>query len=94
MPQTLEFRLRAVRNNSPMVVDHSNQRQHFLKWNVDPALAAFDEAEVFEQSLTREISGHPDSIEAVRAVLERRAPAYLPAEQPADQATDQRTGQR
>ena len=30
----------------------------------------------FEQSLTREISGHPDSIEAVRATLERRAPVY------------------
>jgi enoyl-CoA hydratase len=35
---------------------------------------------VFEQSLTREISGHPDSIEAVRATLERRPPVYLPAE--------------
>lgn len=30
----------------------------------------------FEQSLTREISGHPDSVEAVRATLERRPPAY------------------
>jgi enoyl-CoA hydratase len=30
----------------------------------------------FEQSLTRELSGHPDSIEAVRATLERRAPRY------------------
>jgi enoyl-CoA hydratase len=49
---------------------------------------------VFEQSLTREISGHPDSIEAVRAALERRAPVYLSAPQPADQAVDQRTGQR
>jgi enoyl-CoA hydratase len=35
---------------------------------------------VFEQSLTREISGHPDSIEAVRATLERR-PALYPSEQ-------------
>lgn len=33
----------------------------------------------FEQSLTREISRHPDSIEAVRATLERRAPVYLSA---------------
>jgi len=31
---------------------------------------------IFEQSLTREISGHPDSVEAVRATLEQRAPAY------------------
>jgi enoyl-CoA hydratase len=30
----------------------------------------------FEQSLTGEICGHPDSIEAVRATLERRAPVY------------------
>lgn len=30
----------------------------------------------FEQSLTGEISGHPDSIEAVQATLEQRAPAY------------------
>jgi enoyl-CoA hydratase len=30
----------------------------------------------FEQSLTGEISGHPDSIEAVRATLEQRAPVY------------------
>lgn len=30
----------------------------------------------FEQSLTREICGHPDSMEAVRAALERRPPVY------------------
>jgi enoyl-CoA hydratase len=30
----------------------------------------------FEQSLTREIVGHPDSVEAVRATLEQRAPVY------------------
>jgi enoyl-CoA hydratase len=30
----------------------------------------------FEQSLTREISGHPDSIEAVSATLEQRSPVY------------------
>jgi enoyl-CoA hydratase len=35
----------------------------------------------FEQSLTTEISGHPDSIEAVRATIERR-PAKYPSEQP------------
>ena len=29
-----------------------------------------------EQSLTRELSGHPDSIEAVQATLEQRAPRY------------------
>jgi hypothetical protein len=49
---------------------------------------------VFEQSLTREISGHPDSIEAVRAALERRAPVYLSSPEPAGQAADQRTAQR
>jgi enoyl-CoA hydratase/carnithine racemase len=32
---------------------------------------------IFEQSLTGEICGHPDSIEAVRATLERRPPVYL-----------------
>ncbi|RZL84743.1 MAG: crotonase [Rhodococcus sp. (in: high G+C Gram-positive bacteria)] len=30
----------------------------------------------FEQSLTTEISGHPDSVEAVRATLEQRPPNY------------------
>jgi len=40
---------------------------------------------VFEQSLTREISGHPDSIEAVRATVERRPPAYL-ADEPSPSA--------
>ena len=32
---------------------------------------------IFEQSLTGEICGHPDSMEAVRATLERRPPVYL-----------------
>jgi enoyl-CoA hydratase len=49
---------------------------------------------VFEQSLTREISGHPDSVEAVRAALERRAPVYASAPEPAGQAVDQRSGHR
>jgi enoyl-CoA hydratase len=40
---------------------------------------------VFEQSLTSEISGHPDSVEAVRATMERRPPAYL-ADEPAQSA--------
>jgi enoyl-CoA hydratase len=31
---------------------------------------------IFEQGLTGELSGHPDSVEAVRASLERRAPRY------------------
>lgn len=39
----------------------------------------------FEQSLTREISGHPDSIEAVRATLERR-PARYPSEHSTSEA--------
>jgi enoyl-CoA hydratase len=30
----------------------------------------------FEQSLTRDLVGHPDSIEAVLAAIERRAPRY------------------
>lgn len=49
---------------------------------------------IFEQSLTGEICGHPDSVEAVRAALERRAPSYLPPEQPAGQAANQRRDQR
>lgn len=40
----------------------------------------------FEQSLTREISGHPDSMEAVQATLERRPPAYLAADAEAGEA--------
>lgn len=35
----------------------------------------------FEQSLTGEICSHPDSLEAVRATLERRAPVYPSAAQ-------------
>jgi hypothetical protein len=33
---------------------------------------------IFEQSLTGEISGHPDTVEAVWAAPERRAPSYPP----------------
>ena len=50
---------------------------------------------VFEQSLTCEISGHPDSIEAVRATLERRPPVYLscgaPGTEGSRMAQDRRT---
>jgi len=35
---------------------------------------------IFERSLTGEISGHPDCVEAVRAALERRTASYLPPE--------------
>ena len=43
--------LEAVRHNRAIVVDHSNQRQHFLTYNVNPALEAFDIAEAWEQTL-------------------------------------------
>jgi NAD(P)-dependent dehydrogenase (short-subunit alcohol dehydrogenase family) len=43
--------MHAVKTNAPIVVDHANQRQYFLKYVVDPALAAFDEAEAFEKLL-------------------------------------------
>ena len=45
--------LRAVRENSPMVVDHSNQRWAFYKHFVDHAVAAFDDAEAWERSIGR-----------------------------------------
>ncbi len=42
--------MQAVKNNDPMVVDHANQRQYYLKYNVNPALAAFDAAEAYERT--------------------------------------------
>jgi NAD(P)-dependent dehydrogenase (short-subunit alcohol dehydrogenase family) len=42
--------LQAVRNNRPIVLDHSNQRQVFMDTYVAPMLAAFDEAEAYERS--------------------------------------------
>ena len=76
-----------VRHSSPILAMAKRALNTIESMDLQPGY-------VFEQSLTREISGHPDSIESVRAMLERRAPAYLPPEQPADQASDQRTGQR
>lgn len=45
--------MRAVRENVPIVVDHSNQRKHFLNHYVNHAIKAFDEAEAWEASLPR-----------------------------------------
>ncbi|MCE0767745.1 SDR family oxidoreductase [Pseudonocardia kujensis] len=44
--------LRAVRRNTAMVVDHSDQRQYFFEHFVDHAVAAFDEAAAWERSLS------------------------------------------
>ena len=43
--------MRAVKENSAMVVDHSNQRWAFYEHFVNHAVAAFDEAEAFEKTL-------------------------------------------
>ena len=48
--------MRAVRHNSPILVDHSNQRQHFFERYVDLATKAFDEAEAWERT-------HPSLLE-------------------------------
>ena len=45
--------MQAVRENRPMVLDHSNQREHFFNWYVNHAVQAFDEAEAWEASLPR-----------------------------------------
>jgi len=45
--------MRAVKENSAIVVDHSNQRWAFHEHFVNHAVAAFDEAEAFEQTLPR-----------------------------------------
>ena len=45
--------MQAVRENRPMVVDHSNQREHFFNHYVNHAVKAFDEAEAWEASLPR-----------------------------------------
>jgi NAD(P)-dependent dehydrogenase (short-subunit alcohol dehydrogenase family) len=42
--------LQAVKDNRPIVVDHANQREHFLDWYVEPVLAAFDTAADWERS--------------------------------------------
>ena len=43
--------MRAVKENSAIVVDHSNQRWAFYEHFVNHAVAAFDEAEAFEKTL-------------------------------------------
>jgi NAD(P)-dependent dehydrogenase (short-subunit alcohol dehydrogenase family) len=43
--------MRAIKENSAMVVDHSNQRWAFFEHFVNHAVEAFDEAEKFEQTL-------------------------------------------
>jgi NAD(P)-dependent dehydrogenase (short-subunit alcohol dehydrogenase family) len=43
--------MRAVKENSTIVVDHSNQRRAFYEHFVNHAVAAFDEAEAFERTL-------------------------------------------
>jgi enoyl-CoA hydratase len=72
-----------VRHSSPILAMAKRALNTIESMDLQPGYA-------FEQSLTREISGHPDSIEAVRAMLERRAPDYLSSEQPADQASGRR----
>jgi enoyl-CoA hydratase len=75
------------------VLEHAYSHARLIARHSSPILAmakrslntiesmALQPGYVFEQSLTREVSGHPDSIEAVRATLEQRAPAYLSPEQ-------------
>jgi NAD(P)-dependent dehydrogenase (short-subunit alcohol dehydrogenase family) len=45
--------MKAVLENRPMVVDHSNQRPHFFNHFVNHAVKAFDEAEAWEKTLPR-----------------------------------------
>ena len=42
--------MQAVKDNCPVVLDHSNQRQHFLDWYAAPIVAAFDAAEEWERT--------------------------------------------
>jgi enoyl-CoA hydratase len=72
-----------ARHSSPVLATAKRSLNAIESMDLQPGYA-------FEQSLTREISGHPDSIEAVRATLEQRTPAYLPPERPADQQAEQR----
>ncbi len=46
--------MKAVKENTPIVLDHSNQREHWLEWYNTPVLAAFDTAEEWERT-------HPQS---------------------------------
>jgi NAD(P)-dependent dehydrogenase (short-subunit alcohol dehydrogenase family) len=46
--------MQAVKDNAPIVLDHSNQREHWLEWYYAPVLAAFDAAEEWETT-------HPQS---------------------------------
>jgi hypothetical protein len=45
--------MQAVKDNRPIVLDHSNQRQHFVDWYADEVIAAFDTAEEWERAHTR-----------------------------------------
>lgn len=42
--------LLAVRQNRPIVLDHSDQRRFFTETYVNPVMAAFDDVEAFERS--------------------------------------------
>jgi hypothetical protein len=45
--------MKAVEENRPMVVDHSDQRVHFMNHYVNHALKAFDEAAAWEATMPR-----------------------------------------
>jgi NAD(P)-dependent dehydrogenase (short-subunit alcohol dehydrogenase family) len=42
--------MQAVKDNAPIVLDHSNQRPHWLEWYNTPVIAAFDAAEEWERT--------------------------------------------
>jgi enoyl-CoA hydratase len=69
--------LAAAHEHAALVARHSGAVLRMAKRSLN-AIETMDlqPGYTFEQSLTTEISGHPDSQEAVRATLERRAPDY------------------
>lgn len=87
--------LEAAYTHACLIARHSSPILATAKWSLNTVESMIlQPGYIFEQSLTGEISGHPDSVEAFRAALERRALSYLPPEQPAGQAVNQRRDQR
>ncbi|WP_345527483.1 enoyl-CoA hydratase-related protein [Nocardioides endophyticus] len=74
---TAEQVVERAREHAGRIVRHSAAAIKMAKRSLN-AIETMDlqPGYAFEQSLTRELSGHPDSLEARRATLERRQPTY------------------
>ncbi len=74
--------LEVARRHARLITRHSGPVLAMAKRSLNTVESMdLQPGHAFEQSLTGEICGHPDSVEAVRATLARRAPVYPSAAQ-------------